>query len=208
MSQQIDSPPSALLARIKAAPQAGKRKLVALAGPPASGKSTLAADLVAALGPTAQMVPMDGFHLDNALLEPAGLLPRKGAAQTFDGAGFVHLIRRLQAEDDVVYPSFDRTRDISVAGTGRVTAQCEIVIVEGNYLLFDVNPWRELAGLWDISIRLDPGIEVLRDRLVSRWLQHGHSEEEAIARAEGNDLANARAMAEVALPADITLVET
>lgn len=195
----------ALAARIQTAPMTGRRKLVALAGPPASGKSTLADKLVTALGRTSQVVPMDGFHLDNALLIKAGLLDRKGAPHTFDAAGFVHLVNRLQIEDEVIYPTFDRDRDIAVAGTGRVTKDCNTVIVEGNYLLFDMQPWRALARLWDISIRLDPPIDVLRNRLVARWRTHGLSAQDAHARAEGNDLANARAMVASALPADITL---
>ena len=39
-----------------------ERFITALAGPPGSGKSTLGAALVAALGDGARAVPMDGFH--------------------------------------------------------------------------------------------------------------------------------------------------
>lgn len=198
-----------LVTQIDTAPQAGRRRLVALAGGPASGKSTLAEGLAQALrdrGRDVQVVPMDGFHLDNALLVQRGILDRKGAPQSFDAAGFVHLVRRLQSEAEVVYPRFDRTRDIAIAGSGCVTAQCDTVIVEGNYLLFDADPWRELAALWDFSVRIDPPLEVLRDRLVARWLAHGLDPQEALDRAQSNDLPNAQAVAAQALPADITVV--
>lgn len=206
---QNDALPLAeLVTRIQSTPRVGRRRLVGVAGAPASGKSTLAEKLAAALtqtGTPAQVVPMDGFHLDNTVLEPLGLLPRKGAPQTFDAAGFVHLVRRLQSEDAVAFAQFDRARDIAVAGSGCVTADCETVIVEGNYLLFDMRPWHELAKLWDLSIRINPPLDVLRDRLVARWVAHGLPPHEALARAETNDLENARSVAAAALAADITI---
>ena len=67
-------------------------------------------------GIAAEVVPMDGFHLDNALLDARGLRAKKGAPETFDVAGFIALIHRLKTEADVVYPLFDRARDLSVAG--------------------------------------------------------------------------------------------
>lgn len=184
------------------------RRLVALAGAPASGKSTLAEALAEALGragASVQVVPMDGFHLDNHILEARGLLARKGAPETFDAAGFVHLVARLKAEHDVVYPLFDRSRDIAVAGAGHVDGTCDTVVVEGNYLLFDEDPWRQLMPLWDMSIRLTTPVPVLRERLVARWLAHGLPPHEAKARAEGNDLENAKRIAAQALEGDISL---
>ena len=190
------------------APSCEGRRLVALAGAPASGKSTMAEALAQALhraGACPRVVPMDGFHLDNRLLEANGLLARKGAPETFDAAGFVHLVARLKAEDDVVYPLFDRAHDIAVAGAGHLGAECDVVVVEGNYLLFDADPWRALLPLWDMSIRIAPDIDVLRARLIARWTDHGLSMNDAIARAEGNDLENAKVIAAKALPADVTL---
>lgn len=102
------------------------RRLVAIVGAPGSGKSTLAEGLVAAV-PGAVLVPMDGFHLDNRLLDQDGLRARKGAPETFDAEGFVALIRRLKQGGAVVYPVFDRDRDLAVAGAGRVEEQARLV---------------------------------------------------------------------------------
>ena len=57
---------------------AGVPCLIGIAGPPATGKSTLAERLVADLnvaGTEACFCPMDGFHLTNAQLDPVSGIP-------------------------------------------------------------------------------------------------------------------------------------
>ena len=184
------------------------RILVALAGAPGSGKSTLAASLLRRFRDQkvpAEIVPMDGFRLDNAVLGARGLRQRKGAPETFDAAGFIHLIRRLKDGTEVVAPIFDRARDIAIAGAQVVPADARVVICEGNYLLFDEDPWRELAPLWDLTARLDVPPRELRARLIQRWLDHGLSRAAATRRAESNDVPNALRILEKELPAQLLL---
>ena len=183
------------------------RHLVALSGAPGAGKSTLSEPLAATLsarGVAAEVVPMDGFHLDNRLLERRGLLARKGAPETFDLGGFARLCRALKTEEHVIYPVFDRARDLAVAGAAEVGAACRVAIIEGNYLLFDAPGWRDLVPLWDLSIRLEVPLAELEARLVQRWLDLGFARSEAEARARGNDLVNAARIAAAPLPADIS----
>src|SRR5688572_30760665 len=94
------------------------RRLLGIAGPPGVGKSTVAAAVVRALGPSAVLVPMDGFHLAEAELVRLRRHERKGAIDTFDGYGFVALLRRLRAETtSVVYaPEFRREMEEPIAG--------------------------------------------------------------------------------------------
>lgn len=204
----ISAQVTALAERVAALRARRPRVLVALAGAPGSGKSTLAAELARRLrggGTPAEVVPMDGFHLDNAVLDARSLRGRKGAPETFDAEGFLHLVRRLKAGGEVVAPAFDRHRDVAVAGAQVVPATCEAVICEGNYLLFDEAPWRGLAPLWDLPARLDVPLTELRARLIQRWLDHGLSRAAATRRAEGNDLPNARRIVERQLPAEMIL---
>lgn len=199
---------NAMSERIQSLRADGGRVIVGLAGAPGSGKSTLAEELARRLNDQkclTSIVPQDGFHLDNQVLEDRNQLPRKGAAFTFDGAGFVHLVRRLKDPVDVVVPVFDRTRDLAVAGARIVPADAEVIIVEGNYLLFDEAPWRDLAALWSLSVRLEVPTADLRARLIQRWLGHGLSRTAATRRAESNDIPNALSVVEKALPADMTL---
>ena len=191
-----------LAQRVLATVPKGRRRLVALAGAPASGKSTLADHLGKAI-PQACVVPMDGFHLDNRLLDPRGLRARKGSPPSFDAEGFAHLVERLRDANSVVYPVFDRSLDKAIAGAGYVAPEIETVILEGNYLLHDAPVWRTLTGFWDLSIYLDVPEDELRARLVKRWTDHGRSPKEALDKAETNDLPNARLVADTLLTPDV-----
>ncbi|MEL6211103.1 MAG: AAA family ATPase, partial [Pseudomonadota bacterium] len=85
------------------------RTLVALAGPPGVGKSTVAEAVLTALvgqGISAALVPMDGYHLDNAILRERDLLHRKGAPETFDVHGLSTLLQRATIEDQLFAPIF------------------------------------------------------------------------------------------------------
>ena len=181
------------------------RFLVALAGPPAAGKSTLAAELVTALGQGAKAVPMDGFHYDDAVLIARGARARKGAPDTFDVQGFLHLLRRLRHEAEVAIPLFDRALEISRAGADIIGPADQILVVEGNYLLFDQSPWPEAAALFDLTVWIDVPLPELERRLLDRWARYGKSEAEARAWIEGNDLPNIRAVIAGSAPADVVL---
>ncbi|MEM6760673.1 MAG: nucleoside/nucleotide kinase family protein [Pseudomonadota bacterium] len=192
----------ALVARITALPPAPTRRLIAVAGPPASGKSTLAAQLAGAIdGATA--LPMDGFHLDDALLIADGTWRRKGAPHTFDAHGFVRLIAALQEPADLIFPIFDRSRELAIAGAGRVPATCDTVVVEGNYLMLNDPPWDALRAHWSLSIALTPDRATLRDRLTRRW--HEHGKPDAAAWIDSNDMPNIDTVLTRSAPADITL---
>lgn len=188
---------------IHAAPFQRARKIIGISGAPASGKSTLAEQLVAALNVqsdhpnrVACVVPMDGFHLDNETLDARGLRHRKGAAETFDSHGFVELVQRLTQEDDVRAPTFDRDADSVVPNGLDVTKDHRIVVVEGNYLHLTMPPWSDLSELFDLSYHIAVPMEELRRRLIERWVTHGFTKAQAIAKAEQNDLPNARFVAE------------
>ena len=183
-------------------------QMVAITGAPGCGKSTLASELARRLNTQKRktiVVPMDGFHLDNAILDARGLRPRKGAPETFDAPGFIRLIKALKAGEEVYAPVFDRSRDLAIAGAVAVPRDADIIIVEGNYLMFDEAPWSELAGLWDVTARLSVPMPELRARLIQRWLSLNHSPSVATRRAEGNDIPNAQRVVDRALPCDFTL---
>ena len=193
----------AQLIRVKA--QGQGRYLVALAGPPGAGKSTLAAELVAALGKGAKAVPMDGFHYDDAVLVARGARGRKGAPDTFDVQGFLHLLRRLRTEDEVAIPLFDRDLEISRAGADIVTAADSVLVVEGNYLLLNESPWPQTAPLFNLTVWIDVPESELDRRLLARWAHYGKTPEQARAWIDSNDLPNIRRVTQNSRPADVVL---
>lgn len=205
--QDITMEVNELADRIHEMRQDRDRLLVAVTGAPASGKSTLAAEVSRRL--TLQkvpntLVPMDGFHLDNDILDARDLRQCKGAPETFDVHGLLRTIAALRAQEDVVVPRFDRTRDIAIAGAVHVSPRTPVVLVEGNYLMFDEDPWRDLASQWDLTARIATPLPELRARLIQRWLSHNFSRAAATRRAESNDIPNAHRVADKALPCDMT----
>ncbi len=173
-----------------------KRFMVAIAGPPGSGKSTLADEICAALreaGETAIVVPMDGFHFDDVILNNRSHRARKGAAHTFDALGFEHLLKRIKScEPDIAIPVFDRTMELSRAAADIVDGTTKFVLVEGLYLLLNREPWSRLKLLFDYTIFLhEPEVELER-RLTHRILSHGHDLENAKNWIASNDMLNMR----------------
>ncbi len=191
----------------------GKQLLVAIAGAPGSGKSTLAQALATRLNApveSAIVVPMDGFHLDNALLDARGHQAVKGAPHTFDVDGLYNLIKRLGSPVDhsskIYIPLFDRLADLSRNAAGMVGPEHRIILVEGNYLLLQRSGWDALNGLFDLRIMLDVPLETLESRLIQRWLDHGHDEKTARQRALSNDLPNAHVVLQESAVPDVQFV--
>jgi len=190
--------PEAWLDRVRGLLATKPRVLLGLAGAPGSGKSTLAASLLASFADVAQVVPMDGYHLANVQLEHLGRTGRKGAPDTFDSAGYVALLRRLrtQAPDETVYaPDYRREIEEPVAGAIAVRPETRLVITEGNYLLLDDGPWREVRALLDDSWYVETGDTQRREQLARRHERFGRSREDALAWVENTDEPNARRIA-------------
>jgi pantothenate kinase len=173
----------------------GRRILLGVAGSPGSGKSTFSACVADALGPeSALVVPMDGFHLGNAIINGTPLRQRKGAPDTFDVGGYLSLLRRLACRDeDVVYaPDFRRTIDEPVAASLAVPAALPVIITEGNYLLSDDPRWQQVRAQLDEVWFIDTPHDLRLARLVERHMLFGMDRAAAEAWANGPDAANAR----------------
>lgn len=185
------------------------RLIIAIAGPPGSGKSTLAAEVVEeihSMGESPALLPLDGFHYDNAVLEERGLLPRKGAPETFDSDGFFRILDAIRTSDrPISVPVFDRELDLARAGARIIEPENRLIVAEGNYLLVNSLPWTDLEPLFDMTVFLEVADEELEARLIQRWLDHGHERKAAEIRARENDMVNARLVKERSRKADIVI---
>ncbi|KAI9798303.1 MAG: hypothetical protein M1833_004875 [Piccolia ochrophora] len=192
-----------------------RRLLISISGIPGSGKTTLAANVSNRLNALhhasspacnattsiAAFIPMDGYHLSRAQLsalpDPTTAHARRGAAFTFDGDSFLHLVHRLREpltpETLTLYaPSFDHAVKDPVADDIAIGAGIRIVLFEGNYLTLDRAPWNEAARLMDALWFVDVDMDVARRRLVRRHVEAGIAADEHAARSrvEENDLVN------------------
>lgn len=189
---------------INAAAQAPGRFVLGIAGAPASGKSTLAETLVRSV-PAAQLLPMDGFHLDDDILMARGHRDRKGAPHTFDVSGFCAMLARLRSRETVFAPRFDRNLELSRAAAIEIPPDARIIVVEGNYLLHQDSGWEAVRPQLDACWFLDVDEAELDRRLMERWATHGKDPEAARAWIDGNDLPNARIVQKGRLLADRVL---
>ena len=176
----------------------GERRIIAIAGAPASGKSTIAAQLESRLnesepGSTA-LFPMDGYHYDDEVLGPRGWQSRKGAPHTFDVGGFAAALRRLKANDEmtVAVPRFDRTIEIARAGAILIERRVKLIVTEGNYLLLDDEPWPSLRPYFDHTVLIVADMETLEARNRQRWVGFDMDEDFIRSKLEENDMPNVR----------------
>ncbi len=206
----LDRDIEAVTDAIKADRKEDRRYVLAIVGAPGAGKSTFADALNSALNRddlgVAEVLPMDGFHLDNAVLFDRNLQAKKGAPETFDADGFASVLARIgHADKDVLVPVFDRKADLSRAGARVIKAATKIIIVEGNYLLLERDEWAQLREYYDLTVFLDVPKPILEQRLIARWVNYGLDRGAATVRAQGNDLVNADVVINQSVPADMQI---
>ncbi len=175
--------------------EANTRVILGITGPPGVGKSTFAACLARHFGPeTSVVVPMDGFHLGEAVIAGTELKQRKGAIDTFDVGGYFSLLQRLKTRDeDIVYaPLYTREIEEPIAASIAVPARVPLVITEGNYLLNPDPAWQKVRAQLDAVWYLELPADLRLDRLIRRHVEFGKEPAAAEAWAKGSDETNAR----------------
>ena len=174
---------------------------IGLVGAPGSGKSTLAAALRERLGEMLCVIPMDGYHyyrseldlMDNLLDAHA----RRGAPFTFNATRFVDTLISSRQQGEGSFPGFDHRVGDPVEDSIRLIKGTSIVLVEGNYLLLDEEPWCQLRQhvfdeTWFLQVAETKCNQRVRDRLIKTGL----SEAQAQLRVETNDSINAKLVIE------------
>ena len=195
---------------------AGRRILVMLAAPPGAGKSTLLSFLGRLAEETEvsriQTIGMDGFHRRQEYLlshdtlrdgKPVRMVEVKGAPETFDLEALAERIEKVSLGETVGWPVYDRLLHNPVEDA--VLVDGEIVILEGNYLLLDLDGWRDLKDFADYTVSVRAEETLLRERLISRRIKTGVAEDEAMRFVDFSDMPNVRLCLSRSMPADLQL---
>jgi pantothenate kinase len=153
--------------------------------------------MVEALGPTAVLLPMDGFHLPQAILVELGRRDRMGAPDTFDVPALLTLLAGIRVPvdnsgDPLNAPGFDRDTEEPIPDAISLSPEFSTVVIEGNYLLLNSGGWAAVGDYLDLSFFLEIDPELRRSRLIARHERFGKSPADARAWALGPDEANAR----------------
>ena len=79
------------------------------------------------------------------------------------------------------------------------------MILEGNYLLLDLDRWRDLKDFADYTVSVRAEETLLRERLISRRIKTGVAEDEAMRFVDFSDMPNVRLCLSRSMPADLQL---
>lgn len=193
-----------------------KRVVIAFAGPPGSGKSTAAQEVVNRLNkgqaaPWALVLPMDGFHYPQSVLDRmpnrVEAYARRGADWTFDAPRLLSFIGRLRHSRtnsiDVIFaPGFDHALKDPTADAIEIGPNISLVILEGSWLLLDREPWKQISGLVDDTWFIDVEPILAETRIAKRHIQAGIEQDiiSSLARADSNDMVNGGKIRSVLVP--------
>ncbi|RBR00871.1 hypothetical protein FVER53590_10976 [Fusarium verticillioides] len=186
-----------------------QRILIALAGIPGSGKTTISDALIKELKKNGisdvAVLPMDGFHYSRTTLcsfdDPEEAFRRRGAPFTFDAAALVDLVALIKKtpvtthnEPQIIIkaPGFDHARKDPIPDATEIPSRAKVVIIEGNYVLLNQEPWSRISTLADDKWFVNIPVDIARERLASRHLKAGIETTigAAIKRADENDIPN------------------
>ena len=197
-----------LATRLLAQSVPDRRLMVAIAGPPGSGKTAFAAILVAVVNAEAEnnlavLVGLDGWHYPNAYLathfaqrggQRIRLRSIKGAPETFDASAAYDCLSKIRRGGQVRFPIYSRRLHEPIPAAGTTDVSHRIVVVEGNYLLLDEDPWGTFRQLFDVRVFITASPETLIDGLRERHLRGGKTAAVTERHIREVDLPNAQRM--------------
>ncbi|SHN58331.1 hypothetical protein SAMN02745247_01842 [Butyrivibrio hungatei DSM 14810] len=195
-----------------------RRILVMLAAPPGAGKSTLVSFLEELSkeiipGKKVQAIGMDGFHrrqeylLTHKTTVNGRMIPMvdiKGAPVTFDSDALRSKIQEACREKSCKWPIYDRLLHNPIEDA--ITVDGDIVLLEGNYLLADIDGFRNLSEFADYTISISAKEELLRKRLIDRKEASGNTRQKAEEFVDFSDMANVRLCLTKTRKADLELL--
>ncbi len=163
---------------------------IGLAGPPGSGKSSIASTLRLLLEEkcaSTLVLPLDGFHKTNSTLmsstvERGGrlftLYELKGSSASYDTDAFMKTVSGMRNGKNFSWPVYSRTLHEPVQDAIKPSGEEAVYIVEGNYLLLDKSPWNGLHDFFDVRIFIMSNARTLKRGLIRRKMRGGYDAKE------------------------------
>ena len=174
----------------------GTQFWIGLAGASGSGKSTLANLLKIRLKELLVVIPLDGYHYYRSELDQMKNSSQayiyRGAPFTFNSQKFFDDLTTARKSRSGIFPVLTMT---SKSMSSIITTKDKVLIVEGNYLLLNSDPWCSIRKLFDETWLLDIPIEVSNARVAKRHVATGLTEYQALKRVRQNDDINAKLIA-------------
>jgi len=189
---------------IDIAKRSEERYLIAIAGVPGSGKTTIADKLSLHINSKVPhlsvVVPMDGFHYYKSELDkmpdPEKAHARRGAPWTFNSKKFLDKVREIKTNSKVTAPSFEHHIADPVEEDIKILPENRIVIVPGIYVLVNDEDLdggtcsligKEFNERWFMDIDLEKSMDILAERHMRAW---GWPKDKAVERVNSNDRIN------------------
>ncbi|CAH6722038.1 hypothetical protein CLIB1444_08S00452 [[Candida] jaroonii] len=190
-----------------------ERVIIGVAGIPGSGKSTVTEAVGKIINKSHKcvVVGLDGFHYTREYLrslensEEAFI--RRGAHFTFDAKSCVEFVKSLRARTTISAPSFDHKLKDPVNNGTIIPGEAEILLVEGLYVLLNIDPWNQISQYLDDSWFINVDLDVARDRVAKRHVEAGIEPtiEKAYQRVDSNDIINAHLIMDNSIPANLII---
>ena len=142
---------------------------------------------------------MDGYHYSRAELDnfenPVSAHRYRGAPFTFNGNQFVNDLKIAKKNGHFAFPGFDHAAKDPTPNVHVLEKDCQVVLVEGNYLLLETEPWSALyddhINIFDEMWYLKCELNELKSRLANRHMKAwGWTIEKAIERIVDSDEKN------------------
>ncbi|MGM0216018.1 nucleoside/nucleotide kinase family protein [Enterococcus sp. AZ109] len=193
-----------------------QRIFVYLAAPPGCGKTTLAVFLERLSRNFPEYTPLqaiglDGFHYEQAYLnqhdleldgKSVSMKDFKGHPATFNVPLLLEKIKAARYEDNK-WPIYSRRLHDVVHEQLQLTEK--IILLEGNYLLLNEDPWDQLQKYCSDRVFLYTDAAELAERLIQRKVLGGLPYEKAQAFYEKSDKRNVERLLKSPPPAETTL---
>lgn len=193
-----------------------RRLVVYLAAPPGCGKSTTASLLQYLSEQNPEIEPLqalgiDGFHFGNDYLrthqtvidgETVDMIRVKGNPVTFDTDKLHSSLAHIQ-DPLISWPVYSRIAHAPVENA--VSTDRKIILLEGNYLLYDDIHWTQLLRYCDLKLFMTADDEILKKRLTERKCRSGFSRTEAERFYDYSDGRNVKLVKEHSAGADYVL---